>query len=449
MQNLLLSNTLSKKKEIFVPIDKNNIRMYVCGPTVYDFPHIGNARPLIVFDILFRVLKTIYGKDNVTYVRNITDIDDKIIKASNEKNIDFKKLTDEFTFSFNEDCKYLGCLKPTFEPKATDHIEEMIEMINSLLNKNYAYEKAGHVFFDINKFSSYGALSKKTIKDLDAGSRVEISKIKKNPGDFVLWKPSKNNEPGWDSKFGKGRPGWHIECSAMSKKYLSSNFDIHGGGLDLIFPHHENEIAQSFCANDKLLAKFWIHNGYVTVNKKKMAKSENNFVTINELKKKYNGQIIRLAMLSTHYTQPFDWNEKILKDAKIILDKWYEFYIDENIHISESNKMFLLDDLNIPKMIANIHSLYKKAKDGEEDAAEQLTASCKFLGLFNENKETWFKFNKKTSIKEEEINKLINERNFARKNKDFKKSDEIRDYLLKNNILLEDTENKTTWKFKK
>ena len=448
MQNLVLSNTFSKKKEVFKPLDKKNIRMYVCGPTVYDFPHIGNARPLIVFDILFRVLKKIFGNGSVTYVRNITDIDDKIIKSSNEKKIEFKKLTEEITKSFHEDCKFLGCLKPTFEPKATDHIDKMIEMIDTLINKKYAYEQKGHVFFDISKFSSYGSLSKKTIKDLNAGSRVEISKIKKNPGDFVLWKPSKDNEPSWDSKYGKGRPGWHIECSAMSKKYLNTSFDIHGGGLDLIFPHHENEIAQSFCANEKFLAKYWVHNGYVTVNKKKMAKSENNFITIHDLKKKYNGQTIRLAMLFTHYTQPFDWNEKILKDAKMTLDKWYEFYIDDNIKINENNLTFLLDDLNIPNMITNIHKLYNHAKEGDLESAKQLNASCKFIGLFSQNKETWFKLNKKTSIKPEEINSLINERNNARKNKNFKKSDEIRDYLLKNNILLEDQANETKWKIK-
>jgi len=320
---LKISNTLTRSKEKFIPINEKNIRMYVCGPTVYDYPHVGNARPLIVFDLLFRLLSKIYPNSKVTYVRNITDIDDKIIEASNKSKISIQDLTSKVTKDFHDDCNYLGCLNPTIEPKATEHLNEMINLIKKLIQNDFAYESNGHVYFQVTKFKKYGNLSNKKIEELISGSRVEVSDNKKEPGDFVLWKPSKENEPSWDSPFGKGRPGWHLECSAMSEKYLGNHFDIHGGGLDLIFPHHENEIAQSVCANNnEKFSNYWLHNGYVTVEKQKMSKSLGNFITINELKKNYNGQVVRLAMLSTHYTQPFDWNENILEASKKSLDKW-------------------------------------------------------------------------------------------------------------------------------
>ena len=447
--SLKISNTISKSKEIFKPIDEKNIRMYVCGPTVYDYPHVGNARPLIVFDILFRLLKKLYPESRVTYVRNITDIDDKIIEASNKLKTSIKNLTEKVTKDFHSDCEYLGCLKPSFEPKATEHLEEMISLIDKLIKNGFAYESNNHVYFQVSKFKNYGRLSNKKISELISGSRVEVSDNKKESGDFVLWKPSRENEPYWDSPYGKGRPGWHLECSAMSEKFLGNHFDIHGGGLDLIFPQHENEIAQSVCANktDKF-SNYWMHNGYVTVNKQKMSKSLGNFVTIDELKKNYNGQVIRLAMLSTHYSQPFDWNNEILESSKKNLDKWYEFYSDKDEEILHENLKFLLDDLNTPLMISNIHELFKKAKSGDKQSATQLSASCKILGLFGENKEDWINFKKVGKINLEEIEALILKRNSARKNKDYKLSDEIRDYLDSKGVLIEDKDDMTTWEYK-
>ncbi|GIR49653.1 MAG: hypothetical protein CM15mP58_17500 [Burkholderiaceae bacterium] len=283
--DIFLTNNLTNKKEQFVPKDKKNIGMYVCGPTVYDDPHIGNARPLVIFDILFKLLKNNFSK--VTYVRNITDIDDKIIKSSQEQKISTKELTEKVTSSFFEDCKFLNCENPTHQPKATEHIDLMIEMINQLIKKGFAYENNNHVYFEVKKFSDYGKLSNKKLEDLIAGSRVEVSDNKKNSEDFVLWKPSNKDEPSWDSPWGKGRPGWHLECSAMSKKFLGNEFDIHGGGIDLIFPHHENEIAQSRCANDsKIFAKYWVHNAFITMSNEKMAKSQGNILKIKDFRKK-------------------------------------------------------------------------------------------------------------------------------------------------------------------
>ena len=381
-----LYNTISRTKEKFVPLDAHNVRLYVCGPTVYDYPHVGNARPLIVFDVLFRVLREIYGQDSVQYVRNITDIDDKIIETAKKNNISINELTNKVTKDFHCDCNYLNCLTPSVEPKATDHINEMIELTKKLLELNFAYIMQDHVYFEVSKFDSYGKLSNKKIIDLVAGSRVEISDLKKNPADFVLWKPSSVDEPGWNSPWGRGRPGWHLECSAMAKKYLGTEFDIHAGGLDLIFPHHENEIAQSVCAHKtKVLANFWMHNGYVTVNKEKMSKSLGNFITINELKNKYDGQVVRLAMLSTHYRQPFDWNEKNLETSYMTLNKWYEFYSDQNNKLDLGTLEVLADDLNTPMFISKMHSLYKDAVNGNKNAGQQLSDACKLLGLFDKN----------------------------------------------------------------
>ena len=301
--DIYLTNNLTNKKEQFVPRNNKEVGMYVCGPTVYDDPHIGNARPLVIFDILFRLLKNKFK--NVKYVRNITDIDDKIIKSSKDQNISTKELTEKITKSFLEDCSYLNCENPSYQPKATEHIDLMIEMIGDLLKKGFAYENNKHVYFEVKKFSDYGKLSNKKLEDLIAGSRVEISDNKKNSEDFVLWKPSKSNEPSWDSPWGKGRPGWHLECSAMSKKFLGNEFDIHGGGIDLLFPHHENEIAQSRCANEtSTFANYWIHNAFITMSNEKMAKSQGNILKIKNFKKKISGQVLRLALMSAHYKQP-------------------------------------------------------------------------------------------------------------------------------------------------
>ena len=294
-KDIFLTNSYGGKKEKFLPIDINNVKMYVCGPTVYDDPHIGNARPLVVFDILFKILKKKYGFNSVNYIRNITDIDDKIIKAANDKNISIKDLTFKITENFHDDCKYLKCEEPTKEPKATDNINQMVDMISDLENQGYAYSNNNHVYFEVNKFEDYGKLSNKKLDELIAGSRVEVSEFKKNPEDFVLWKPSTADEPSWDSPWGKGRPGWHLECSAMSKRYLGDEFDIHGGGRDLIFPHHENEIAQSRCANGtKSLAHYWVHNGFITLSNEKMAKSQGNILKIKDFKTKYNLSLIHI-----------------------------------------------------------------------------------------------------------------------------------------------------------
>ena len=449
MNNLKIYNTLSREKEEFIPLNKNLVGMYVCGPTVYDEPHIGNARPLIVFDLLFRILIKNFGKNKVNYVRNITDIDDKIIQRANELKINISELTKSVTDIFLSDCKYINCLIPNHQPKATDNIAGMIQMIENLLAKKFAYIKDGNVYFNVNKFKDYGKLSNKNPKDLISGSRVEISELKNNPLDFVLWKPSKDKEPFWESPWGKGRPGWHVECSAMSEKYLGKEFDLHCGGLDLIFPHHENEIAQSICANDSsVFAKYWMHNGYVTVDGKKMSKSDGNFITINNLKNNINGQVIRLSILGTHYRQPLDWNLKILEINKKILENWYSLYSPNDDEISNELLNILLDDLNTPKFITSIHSLYNKAKAGDSTAKKDLNSALKFLGLFNENQEQFNILRKKSKLDVREIEKLIEQRNLARKDKDFKKADIIRLDLEKNGILIEDLNDKTHWKHK-
>ena len=449
MNSLRIYNTLSREKEEFIPLNKNSIGMYVCGPTVYDEPHIGNARPLIIFDLVYRILIKNFGKNKVNYVRNITDIDDKIIQRANELKIDINELTKNVTDIFLADCKYLNCLLPNNQPKATENIKGMIQMVENLLSKKFAYIKEGNVYFNVNKFKDYGKLSNKNPKDLISGSRVEISELKNNPLDFVLWKPSKDKEPFWESPWGKGRPGWHIECSAMSEKYLGKEFDLHCGGLDLIFPHHENEIAQSICANDSnIFAKYWMHNGYVTVDGKKMSKSDGNFVTINNLKNNFNGQIVRLSILGTHYRQPLDWNLKILETNKKILENWYSLYSPNEDEISDELFNILLDDLNTPKFITNIHSLCNKAKTGDVEAKKDLNSALKFLGLFEQSEEQFNSLRKKSNLDISEIENLIEQRNIARKNKDFKKADKIRLDLEKNGILIEDLNDKTHWKHK-
>ena len=451
-KDIFLSNSLGNKKEKFVPINKNKIGIYVCGPTVYDDPHIGNARPLVVFDILYRVLKCKFGEKTITYVRNITDIDDKIIQSSNEKKISTQELTKKITKNFHEDCVYLGCQKPTFEPKATENISLMIEMINKLIQNGYAYLNNLHIYFEVKKFKDYGKLSNKNLDELIAGSRVEVSENKKNPEDFVLWKPSKDNEPFWESPWGKGRPGWHLECSVMSKKYLGDKFDIHGGGRDLIFPHHENEIAQSRCANDtKVFANYWIHNGFITMSNEKMAKSQGNILKTMDLKKKINGQVLRLALMSAHYKQPLDWNDKLLEDSKSTIDKWYQMFvfIKNKIKIPETMLLPLYDDLNTPGYIGNLHKLFDKANSGNSKDKEIFVSACNFVGLLNETREQWLEFKKtRSSISENEILSKIELRNNARGSKDYELADKIRKELFDKGVLIEDKNGKTIWKYK-
>ena len=450
--DIFLTNNLSNKKEKFVPIDKKKIGMYVCGPTVYDDPHIGNARPLVIFDILFRVLKCKYGNQSVNYIRNITDIDDKIIQASQDKKISVSEITKKVTKNFHDDCIFLNCQKPTEEPKATENINLMIDMINELLKKNFAYKKNGHIYFEVNKFKDYGNLSNKKLEDLIAGSRVEISENKKNPEDFVLWKPSNENEPSWKSPWGQGRPGWHLECSAMSKKFLGNEFDIHGGGIDLLFPHHENEIAQSRCANDtKVFANYWVHNAFITISNEKMAKSQGNILKINDFKEKVSGQILRFALMSAHYKQPLDWNDKLLNECKNTIDKWYQIYLSLKTPLKIPNEMLLplYDDLNTPGYISNLHNLFDKAKNGNENDKKIFISACNFVGLLNETKDQWLEFKKKKSlISEQDIIKKIDLRNKARENKDYKEADRIRNELLDKGVLIEDKDGKTIWKFR-
>ena len=446
--NLKITNSLTRKKEIFKPINPKAITMYACGPTVYDNPHVGNARTLVVFDTLFRVLKKIYVK--VSYVRNITDVDDKIIEASKNKKKPINKITDDVTKVFHENCKSLNCLTPTKEPKATDHIDEMVKMTESLIKKKFAYEVEGHVYFSVSSFKEYGKLANKNLDELKAGSRVEVSKLKKNPMDFVLWKPSSTEDPGWDSPWGKGRPGWHLECSVMSEKYLGKQFDIHGGGLDLIFPHHENEIAQS-CSNNssEKFSNYWVHNGFVTINKEKMSKSLGNIISISEAVKKYSGQVVRLTLLSAHYSQPLDWNDKLLEDQKTTIEKWYQLYEDTNLEISLDIIDTLLDDLNTPGFIAKIHELYNAANKGDDKSKKLFNSACKLIGLFDLNKNEWENLKKtNTDISEDLILKKIAARTTAKKNGDFKLADQIRDELLNKGVIIEDQKDKTIWKYK-
>ena len=449
MSSLQLTNSLTRKKEIFKPLSSKKISLYACGPTVYESPHVGNARTLVVFDILFRVLKSVYGS-KVIYVRNITDVDDKIIEASKKNKRKINEITERVTKIFHENCKSLNCLEPSVEPKATEHIEEMIQMTVSLISKGFAYENKGHVYFSVNSFKDYGKLSNKNLEELRAGIRVEISSLKKNPLDFVLWKPSKDEDPGWDSPWGRGRPGWHLECSAMSEKYLGNNLDIHGGGLDLIFPHHENEIAQS-CGNNNLekFANYWVHNGFVTINKEKMSKSLGNVISISNAVEKYSGQVVRLALLSAHYSQPLDWNDELLKNQKKVLDKWYNLYLEETKDVNFKADEILLDDLNTPGFIARIHELYNAAREGDNEKKLQFNEACRMIGLFNLSKQDWDNLKKRQiNISESFIKEKIKDRIDAKNKGDYKLADKIRDELLSKGIVIEDQKDKTIWKYK-
>ena len=454
---LKIFDTLSSKKQQFDPIENNNVRMYVCGPTVYDLAHIGNARPVIVFDVLFRILQKIYGEKHVSYVRNITDIDDKIITAAKQKKISTNKLTENTISFFHEDIKSLNVLEPSFEPKATETISEMILMISDLIRKKFAYEIENHVFFDTNQSKEYGKLSKRTLDDMIVGSRVEISPYKKNPYDFVLWKPSKDGEPGWDSPWGFGRPGWHIECSAMTKKFLGISFDIHAGGADLIFPHHENEIAQSESAHGKLFAKYWMHNGYLNIEGEKMSKSVGNILTIRELLKEYDGEVLRFAMLSSQYRKPINFSKELLESSKKQLNKIYQSFQLRSLKEDQNNidiiPESLLDDMNTPLAISEIHEIVKNLNNPSIDDQEwiklkkQLKFYGKLMGLFNYDAKKWFEKNQKKFSNDEieEIEKLVQERNLARQNNNFKLADKIREDLSQRGVLIKDKDNESVW----
>jgi cysteinyl-tRNA synthetase len=435
---LKLYDTLTRQKRVFTPIDPARVRMYVCGPTVYDYAHIGNARPVIVFDVLFRLLRHLYGEKHVTYVRNITDVDDKINARAAERGIAIRDLTEETYKNFKADVTALGCLPPTVEPRATEHIEEMKTLIERLVKGGHAYVVDEHVLFSVPSMPDYGKLSNRSLDEMIAGARVEVAPYKKDATDFVLWKPSKEGEPGWPSPCGiktPGRPGWHIECSAMSWKHLGETFDIHGGGIDLVFPHHENEIAQSRCAfHTGVMANYWMHNGFLQVEGEKMSKSLGNFITIHELLKDWPGEVVRLNMLRTHYRQPMDWTLRGLKESDQILDNW-----TKNVDLASSKaeelapgvRDALADDLNTPQAIAELHSL---SSNGDRALAPTLRA----LGFSRRPPP-------RVSVDEGKVTGLIAQRNEARKAKDFKESDRIRDELAAMGVVLKDSKDGTTW----
>ncbi|MBT4888851.1 MAG: cysteine--tRNA ligase [Rhodospirillales bacterium] len=447
VKSLSVHNTLSRTKEVFEPLDPAHVRMYVCGPTVYDYAHIGNARPVVVFDVFTRLLRRLYPK--VTYVRNITDVEDKINAKAKETGEDISVITGRTTKAYQEDMAAIGALPPDVEPRATDHIKEMIEMIETLIAQGNAYEADGHVLFKVPSMAEYGQLSRHSQDELIAGARVEVAPYKLDACDFVLWKPSDAETPGWDSPWGRGRPGWHIECSAMSKAYLGETFDVHGGGQDLIFPHHENELAQSRCANHKdIMAKYWMHNGYLMSEGEKMSKSLGNFYVVHDLLDEFPGQAIRLTLLQTHYRQPQDFTKDGIAESKRTLDKWYRLvgdvsHTDDDVPGSVIEA--LCDDLNTPKAIAELHKL---ASVGTPEAMRALKAGATFIGLMFQSADEWSSWQPAgaADVNEAAIDALIIERTDARKNKDFARSDEIRDELAAQDIVLEDGPDGTTWK---
>jgi cysteinyl-tRNA synthetase len=464
---LHLYNTLTRKIEPFDPINRTNVRMYVCGPTVYDFAHIGNARPVIVFDVLFRLLRHLYGENHVTYVRNITDVDDKINERAARDfpglplNEAIRKVTEQTANQFHADVAGLGSLPPTYEPRATDFVlpradgkTDMVTLIAQLIARGHAYEAGGEVLFDVQSMPDYGVLSGRKLDEQLAGARVAVDAHKKNPADFVLWKLSSENEPGWDSPWGRGRPGWHIECSAMSAAYLGNVFDIHGGGLDLIFPHHENEIAQSRCAHGTaMMANYWMHNGFLEVEGAKMSKSLGNFVTIRELLNDWPGEALRLNMLKTHYRSPIDWTLKGLEESKRVIDSWYDIVGDDTqaLSVADERVVSLLgDDLNTSGVITRLHAI-ASGRTGASGLAQievkrTLKASAMLLGLLGKTKRQYLESNPKAvTVNTAVVDALIADRTAARARKDFKESDRIRDELAAMGVVIKDSKEGTTW----
>jgi len=441
--SLKLFNTISKSKEIFQPIDKDAIKVYACGPTLYNNPHIGNFRPIIVFDVLFRILRQIYGVDSVIYVRNITDIDDKIISKANELGMSTSDLVNKTQITYQKNLEALSILQPSFEPKATEYISKMIEMIGALIKKGYAYESSNHVLFEANKFSDYGILSKFSLKDIISGARVKIADYKKNPEDFVLWKPSKIDEPSWSSPWGEGRPGWHIECSAMISDLLGPSIDIHAGGLDLIFPHHENEIAQSTCYHGCKMSNYWLHNGFINFEGEKMSKSIGNITIVDDLLSMHQAITIKYALLTTHYRQPIDFSDNLLTYSQNIIEKWDGFISEtDNNKLDNEFLMALYDDLNTPKALMRLQQIFNELKKtpNDNEIRSHFNNGLKILGLKPNFKQ------KQLSLDIEYIENMISRRLEAKNNKDYKLADEIRNELLNEGILLEDSNDKTTWK---
>ena len=455
-QPFQLFNTLSGIKERLEAIDPKHLKIYACGPTVYNYAHIGNARMAVVFDTLVRTLRLIYPK--VTYVSNITDIDDKIIEAAKEQNVEITSITEKYTKIYNDDMLKLNVLTPDIQPKATEYIPEMIELIVELIEKDFAYEKEGHVLFHVPTYQNYGKLSKRNRDEQIAGSRVEVAPFKKDPADFVLWKPSTEEQPGWESPWGVGRPGWHTECSAMSKKTLGLPFDIHGGGRDLIFPHHENEIAQSCCTSASIeepdsYAKYWMHNGFVTINGEKMAKSLGNIILVKDLAENYHGEVIRLALLSSHYRQGLDWNEKVIHQAKKLINKLYQIKDElDDVTISNKNEnnldaiSVLLDDLNTPGLITELNNIvkeYNSSNSDKENLKSRLSVISSVLGILEDKT-----FKEIPEELKNKINDMILKRSEAKNNKDFKTADAIRDQLIELGVEINDSSDGTQWNLK-
>ncbi|HEX3883236.1 MAG TPA: cysteine--tRNA ligase [Stellaceae bacterium] len=451
---LQLYNSLTRRKEPFAPIDPRNVRMYVCGPTVYDFAHIGNARAVVAFDLVYRVLRHEYGEEHVTYVRNITDVEDKIIAAARENDEPIDALTARTTAIFREDMAALGNLPPDIEPRATEYIDQMIALIERLIAAGHAYAAEGHALFAVTSYAKYGALSRRSRADMIAGARVEVAPYKQDPGDFVLWKPSTREQPGWDSPWGRGRPGWHIECSAMSETALGETFDIHGGGLDLIFPHHENEIAQSVCAHDgRPFARYWMHNGMLTVGGAKMAKSDGNFITVRDALAGTPGEVIRLALLGTHYRDPLDWTDERLRQARQTLDRFYRALAlpgtAANGGVDDGVQTALDDDVNAPLALAHLHELAgainRAGDDGERGHLQAaLAAGGRLMGILEQPPAEWLRGGDADAAR---IEGRIADRALARKERRFADADRIRALLAEDGILLEDKpDGATEWR---
>ena len=458
---LYLHNTLSGQKEVFTPLDPNRVTVYVCGPTVYNYVHIGNARPVVAFDVLFRLLRHVYGDAHVVYARNITDIDDKIIKAAAENGEPIDALSARFAEAFDVDMAALNALKPTIVPHATDHVGEMIAMISTLVEKGHAYEAEGHVLFAVESMENYGKLSKRSLDDMIAGARVEVAPYKKYPGDFVLWKPSNDEQPGWESPWGRGRPGWHIECSAMIGKHLGKVIDIHGGGQDLIFPHHENEIAQGCCAHGTDYVRYWLHNGYINIDGEKMSKSLGNFRLVRELLKHYDGEVLRFALLSSHYRSPLNFSEDLLRQAQASLDTLYYALLGRGDPVEAAQDYALpddhpvlaalADDLNTSEAISALHAIASKLNKAEPSGKPalkaELLAAAGLLGLLCHEPTRWFQGqgSEDEGLDHAAIDALVEEREQAKRDRDFARADQIRDELASNGIILEDTREGTRW----
>jgi cysteinyl-tRNA synthetase len=452
---LQLYNSMTRRKDTLVPLDPAKLRFYVCGPTVYDFAHIGNARPLIVFDVLFRLLRHIYGPEHVVYVRNITDVDDKINARAAERGISIRALTEETNAIFQEDAAALGCLKPTVQPRATEHIAEMTSIIEKLIAGGHAYVAEGHVLFSVPSMANYGRLSRRPLDEMIAGARIDVAPYKRGDLDFVLWKPSAAAEPGWDSPWGRGRPGWHIECSAMSWTYLGETFDIHGGGIDLVFPHHENEIAQSCCAfGHEVMANIWMHNGFLQVEGEKMSKSLGNFITIRQALADWPGEVLRFNMLKTHYRQPIDWTVAGLRESQRELDRWYPLakqFAESEAILAPEFAAALEDDLNTPDAITVMRRLYKEAAEEVAFAGARFASCGHLLGLFEKSLGEWTHW-KPVDFEIDEIlvARKIKDRLDARKAKDWAASDRIRDELAEMGVALKDNKDGTTsWEVKR